>query len=108
MRILLIKVVVISFERVDANLPGKFIFDSRLEAVRFPPPPCLLGVELFDANGLCLTVALVAARILVLVIPGVLCRGSFGKEQKVSFDSRVRVKDAVWEPDDGMEITFSE
>src|SRR5690606_35515672 len=79
--VLQIEVVVAGFDLVDGNAPGVFVFDAGLEAVGLIAPPSLLGRKLLDADGLALVVALHARRIGVLVLPDLLRRRPFRKEE---------------------------
>ena len=70
-RVLEVEVEVAGLDLVDGDAPGLLVFHAGLEAVFFLAPPGALGLELLDADGFALVVALGAGRIGVLVIPDV-------------------------------------
>ena len=68
-RVLEVEVEVAGLDLVDGDAPGLLVFHAGLEAVLFLAPPGPLGLELLDADGFALVVALGAGRIGVLVVP---------------------------------------
>ena len=76
-----------------------------LGAVR---PPCLLGFELLDPDGLGLVIRLDTLGIGVLVIPDLFRGLAFLEEEEVRLDAGVRGEDAVREPDDGVEVALGQ
>ncbi len=64
-----VEVEIGSLDPVEGDAPREFVFHAGLEAVGPAAPPGLLRLELLDADGLGLVVALRARRIGVLVVP---------------------------------------
>src|SRR5690606_27903851 len=101
-------VVVAGLDLVDGYAPGIFVFDAGLEAVGLIAPPGLFGRKFLDANGLALVVALHARRIGVLVVPDLLRRRAFRKEEEVGPDTGVGIEDTIGQADDGVQVALVE
>ena len=107
-RVLEVEVEVAGLDGVDRDAPGLLVFHAGFEAVFFIAPPGALGLELLDADGFALVVALGAGRIGVLVIPDVGGGRAFGEEEEVGADAGVGIEDAVGQADDGVQVALGE
>src|ERR1035441_10215047 len=99
--VLCVEVVAAGGDVGDGYAPGEFGFLALGLLARLAPP-LLLDVELLNADGLGLIVALHAQRIGVFVIPDVFGGLALGKEEQVGFDAGVGGEDAVGQADDGV------
>jgi len=106
--ILEVEVEASGLDVVDGDAPGLLGFLAGLEAVFLGAPPLFLGVELGDADGFGLVVALGSGRVGMLVIPDGFGGGSFGEEEEVGLDAGVGSKDAIGQADDGVEVAVGE
>ena len=101
MRVLEVEVVVARLDLVDGDAPGMLVFHTVV-----PPGP--LRLELLDADGFALVVALGARRIGVLVIPDLGGGPALGEKKEVGADAGVGVEDAVGQADDSVQIALGE
>ncbi len=107
-RILEVEVIVAGLDLVDGDAPGLLILHTGGEAIRFIAPPGLLRLELLDADGFTLVIALGTRRIGVLVVLDLGGGLTFGEEQEVGTDAGVGVEHAVRQSDNGVQVALRE
>src|SRR5262249_38158955 len=107
-RVLEVEVEAACLDGVDGDAPCLLVFHARAETVLLIAPPGTFRLELLDADGFALVIALSARRIWVLVIPHVGGWRALGKEKEVGADAGVGIEDAVGQADNGVEVALTE
>jgi hypothetical protein len=105
-----VEVEVARFDLVDGDTPSLLVFLTFAVVAGFVrlSPPLFLRLELLDADGFALVVALGTGRIGMLVIPDFFRGRAFGEEEEVGADAGVGIEDAVGQADDRVQVAVGE
>jgi hypothetical protein len=103
-RVFIVQVVVAGFDVLDADFPGLLGFLAPC-SIR-PTPPIDATLQMFDADGFSHGIGFLGSRHLVFVVPDVLSRLAFFKEQQIGAYAGVRLEDAVGQADDGVQVAL--
>ena len=104
MGILEIQVVATRSHLLCTDAPCNISFHSTDSLI--PSPPVCTSLQIINTNWLGHRIGHLASWNAMLVVPNFLCRSSLFKEKQISSDAGIRLKDAIGEANDGMQVTL--